>query len=71
MFVAPVSEVLLATGMAHIKQTVSLIEGLLYLTFVFCFSFSAMVNIMRVTRSADREAGASAGQPEGDAPQVE
>ena len=71
MFVAPVSEVLVATGMARMKQTASLIEGLLYLTFVFCFSFSAMVNIMRVTRSADREAGASTSQPEGDTPQVE
>ena len=61
MFVAPVSEVLVATGMARMKQTASLIEGLLYLTFVFCFSFSAMVNIMRVTRSADREAEFSNG----------
>ena len=30
-----------------------------------------MVSIMRITWSADRDAGASAGQTEGDAPRVE
>ena len=63
-------KVLLVTGMARIKQTASLIEGSLCLTF-FYSSFSTVVNIMQTTRSVDREVGASAGQPEGDAPQVE
>ena len=71
MFLASVSKVLLVTGMARIKQTTSLIEGSLCLTFLFYSSFSSMVNIMRITRSVDREAGASVGQPEGDAPQVD
>ena len=41
------------------------------LLFGFTPLFLAMVNILRITRSADREAGASVGQPEGDAPQVD
>ena len=57
--------------MARVKQTVSLIGGLIYLTNMLCFCFLAMVNIMQITHRAEREAGVSASQPEGDAPEVE
>ena len=57
--------------MARVKQTVSLIGGLIYLTYMLCFCFLAMVNIMQITGHADRKAGASASQPKGSTPEVE
>ena len=71
MLLASVSKVFLVTGMAHIKQTASLIEGSPCLTFWSYSSVSAMVNIMRITRSADREASTSGSCPEGDIPEAE
>ena len=47
----------------------SKVGPILFLCFVFIFS--AMVNIMRITRSADRKAGGSANPSEGGMPRVE
>ena len=56
--------------MARIKQTASLIEGSVYLTVVLCLFLSAMVNIMRITRSADHGADTSASRPMGEVPEA-
>jgi len=56
--------------MARIKQTASLIEGSVYLTVLLFLFLSAMVNIMRITRSAYRGAETSTSRPEGEVPEA-
>ena len=70
MLLSFISKVRLVASMARIKQTASLIEGSVYLTVLLFLFLSAMVNIMRITRSADCEAGACGNLPEGDAAQA-
>ena len=60
MLLSFISKVRLVASMARIKQTASLIEGSVYLTVLLFLFLSAMVNIMRITWTADHGASASA-----------